>query len=528
MGGVFVSYSRGDRAIADRIVRGLRALGLDVWWDEDMPGVNWQRELERQINDLAAVVVIWTPLSKGSENVGDEARLGQKVNKLVNVLVGVPEPPFPFDRTNGLPLDGWDGRDPHSGWTRVVQTLEEHLVRAGVGKRGELVGRLRAHEEVVRADKRGLADAEDAFAAAKGAAARASAAMADAQAAFAAADEQFRRVVEMSAGAPILKAAQAQLDESRTAADAARRTARDADGALSDASRAMTRARAKLEETYGGPPLAAPEADLGPPPPPPAPAVVEPLPTPAPEPAAPAPDPAPAPQPAAPRGGTAVADRPSTAAPAGRASLYHPFPGILFSPRAEWDRIAADPPRAPALFFGYACLFALIAPAARLAAAAIDSYSFDDAVRACVVGYPLAVVGVLVLALVVHLLARPFGGRASFRRSLALVVYSSTPGWLAGVFQVFHARVGPTPTITQIVLHPSVVLYLSGRPDTLLAFDGPALAVLYGVFLFCLGLPRLMQSPAPKWIGYAATVGVLAGGAEWLVGSALRAFDVFP
>jgi len=93
-------------------------VGIDVWWDEDMPGVDWQEELERQISSLAAVVVLWTPKSVASKNVRDEARLGLRTDKLVNVLAGVSEPPFPFDRVNGLPLDGWTGREPHRGWGR--------------------------------------------------------------------------------------------------------------------------------------------------------------------------------------------------------------------------------------------------------------------------------------------------------------------------------------------------------------------------------------------------------------------------
>jgi hypothetical protein len=40
--GVFLSYSRGDRGLADKVIRGLRPIGVDVWWDEDMPGVDWQ------------------------------------------------------------------------------------------------------------------------------------------------------------------------------------------------------------------------------------------------------------------------------------------------------------------------------------------------------------------------------------------------------------------------------------------------------------------------------------------------------
>ena len=52
MAGVFLSYSRADRAIAKRMVKGLRDSGVDAWWDEDMPGVDWQAELERQIHEF--------------------------------------------------------------------------------------------------------------------------------------------------------------------------------------------------------------------------------------------------------------------------------------------------------------------------------------------------------------------------------------------------------------------------------------------------------------------------------------------
>ena len=66
MSGVFLSYSRADRALALRVLGALRAVGVEVWWDEDMPGVDWQEELERQISDLACIVVLWTAASTNS------------------------------------------------------------------------------------------------------------------------------------------------------------------------------------------------------------------------------------------------------------------------------------------------------------------------------------------------------------------------------------------------------------------------------------------------------------------------------
>ena len=105
MAGVFLSYSRADRETAVQLTRGLRGLGVDVWWDEDMAGVDWQAELEHQITELTGVVVLWTPSSRDSPNVRDEARLALGREKLINVIVGLPQPPFPFDRVT-LPAEG--------------------------------------------------------------------------------------------------------------------------------------------------------------------------------------------------------------------------------------------------------------------------------------------------------------------------------------------------------------------------------------------------------------------------------------
>ena len=71
MSGLFLSYSRADRALADQIIRGLRAVGVAVWWDEDMRGVDWQMELEHRISELAGVMVIWSPHSLNSNPVRD-------------------------------------------------------------------------------------------------------------------------------------------------------------------------------------------------------------------------------------------------------------------------------------------------------------------------------------------------------------------------------------------------------------------------------------------------------------------------
>ena len=82
------------------------------------------------------------------------------------------------------------------------------------------------------------------------------------------------------------------------------------------------------------------------------------------------------------------------------------------------------------------------------------------------VGYGLTLVGVFVMALVLDELALRFGGERSRTQAFKLVAYSASAGWLGGVFLLLPA------------------------PGGLLAF----LAGLYSLYLFYLGLPKLMRS----------------------------------
>jgi hypothetical protein len=247
MSGVFLSYSRGDRALAEQIIWGLRALGVDVWWDEDMPGVDWQEELERQISGLAGVVVLWTANSSASKNVKDEARLGLKSEKLVNVLAGAPEPPFPFDRVNGLPLDGWTGREPHQGWSRIVQTIEALIVKAGGAKPGQITGALAARERALRLAHAAVDDAGHGFQDAQAREAEAAETASAAAANLTRAEQQLQRMVEMRVSSAVMRTAQQELDDAEAAREAANQVQRAAKAAFSEASRGLTRAKAALD-----------------------------------------------------------------------------------------------------------------------------------------------------------------------------------------------------------------------------------------------------------------------------------------
>ncbi|HTX48465.1 MAG TPA: TIR domain-containing protein [Caulobacteraceae bacterium] len=297
MTGVFLSYSRADRALAERVVNALRRLDIDVWWDEFMPGVNWQRELARQIDELAAVLVIWTPNSVASENVADEARLGRHKHKLVNATCGVTSPPFPFDAINALPLDGWTGRESHSGWRRLVQTLEAHLVEASAVEPGALMSALDRREALAAAAAQAIVEAEAAFQRAQGDDAAAAKAVEAATRAFQQAQAQLSRVIEIEGTSALLRAAQSEVDATLSARESAEAARREAAAGLAVASRAVAAARAERERFFEESPpprvlspdansdaaTTAPEVGVEPPEPLAAPAAARPAAEPAPE-----------------------------------------------------------------------------------------------------------------------------------------------------------------------------------------------------------------------------------------------------
>ena len=264
MSGVFLSYSRADRALAESIIRGLRAVGVLVWWDEDMHSTDWQQELERQIVELATIVVLWTPKSANSDTVKDEARLGLENSKLINVIVGMPKPPFPFDRVNALPLDNWNEREPNSAWTRLVQTIEEKVVAKGGASKGEFTGAVAKREEAARQRHQAVVRAQEALDEAQAREMETVDQAQVAQTTFTRAEEQHVRVMEMRATHLIMSAAAQEYEAARAAKEDADRALRAAKAEVKGATRELALAKAALESPESAEPQRRPKSGAPP------------------------------------------------------------------------------------------------------------------------------------------------------------------------------------------------------------------------------------------------------------------------
>lgn len=131
-GYVFVSYKREDNARVVPIVKGLRASGLAVWWDEEIAGGNaWRSEITLRLQEAGCVVVVWSRLSVGDEGsfVRDEAQLAQKRRiALVPVRIDNVELPLGFGEVETVDLVGWQGDDSDRQFQRLIDAVRAKLL----------------------------------------------------------------------------------------------------------------------------------------------------------------------------------------------------------------------------------------------------------------------------------------------------------------------------------------------------------------------------------------------------------------
>ncbi len=120
MADVFISYSREDRPRAEQVARGLSALGMDAFWDTDIPpGQTWADYIEGKLAQCKAVVVLWSEHSTKSQWVREEARMGRDKSKLIPAMLDASPPPFGFGEVQAANLSTWRGEANHPEWVRL-------------------------------------------------------------------------------------------------------------------------------------------------------------------------------------------------------------------------------------------------------------------------------------------------------------------------------------------------------------------------------------------------------------------------
>ncbi len=108
MADVFLSYARGDRAVAERLAHAISDSGLTVWWDRHIKGgAQFSHDIERQLDAAARVLVLWSKDAVDSRWVRDEASVAADSERLVSATIDGTPPPLGFRQFQTIDLKGW-------------------------------------------------------------------------------------------------------------------------------------------------------------------------------------------------------------------------------------------------------------------------------------------------------------------------------------------------------------------------------------------------------------------------------------
>ncbi|MBI4347759.1 MAG: toll/interleukin-1 receptor domain-containing protein [Elusimicrobia bacterium] len=97
MGHIFISHVGSDEALAVELARGLESAGYQTWYYErdSMPGASYLLQTGQAVEDSAAVVVLVTPRSIGSNQVTKEVVRAHEGSKpFIPVLQGITHAEF--------------------------------------------------------------------------------------------------------------------------------------------------------------------------------------------------------------------------------------------------------------------------------------------------------------------------------------------------------------------------------------------------------------------------------------------------
>ncbi|CAM3275073.1 Yip1 family protein [Asticcacaulis taihuensis] len=170
-------------------------------------------------------------------------------------------------------------------------------------------------------------------------------------------------------------------------------------------------------------------------------------------------------------------------------NLIERVQAILLKPSPTWDVIERETPTVQQLYTSYIMPLAAIGPIASAIGGVVFGIgafgiSYHTPLLMAIVGailsYVLSLIMIYVVALVIDGLAPSFNGQKNFIQALKLAAYASTAGWVASIFGLF-------PMLGILTL----------------------LGALYGIYLFYLGLPKLMKNPADKTVVYMIVVAIV-------------------
>lgn len=159
---------------------------------------------------------------------------------------------------------------------------------------------------------------------------------------------------------------------------------------------------------------------------------------------------------------------------------------IILKPKEAWEKIKGEEMSIVGLYTSYAVILAAIPAIANFIGSTIIGYfimgvylraPFASALGSAIFSYILSLIGIYIIALIADALAPSFDSKKNITNAFKATVFSMTPYWIAGILFII-------PPLSPLVF----------------------IAGLYGLYLFYLGLPLLMETPKEKALPYVIVV----------------------
>ena len=123
---VFLSYSRKDKEIANTLVEGLSANGIQVWIDNVHieGGLKWDSAIETALEKTKILILLLSKSSVNSENVKDEVSyaLEEKLD-FITVLIEETNVPYRWRRVQYIDMLS----DANKGEEQLIKMLKEKI-----------------------------------------------------------------------------------------------------------------------------------------------------------------------------------------------------------------------------------------------------------------------------------------------------------------------------------------------------------------------------------------------------------------
>ncbi len=110
MAHLFISYSRNDRPVIEKLSAVLEEAGHSVWWDRHIRGgAAFAKDIEAQLHKADAIIVAWSSDANESDWVKDEAVFARDKGKLIPICLTDCEAPMGFRQYQTIDFQNWKG-----------------------------------------------------------------------------------------------------------------------------------------------------------------------------------------------------------------------------------------------------------------------------------------------------------------------------------------------------------------------------------------------------------------------------------